>query len=143
MCLAGELFFEVESGEIAETLAFQIDEPRFRDSMDHMGRALYFHRFKIKWRGSMEVYPDFLLSIRPGSDGITEKQLAIEKMTEVADFLFKDTEYHGANPEVFKYQVIDGPGDFRKSMRFHFYGGARVMLLLKDDKLMPESKAML
>lgn len=117
--------------EFQETMAVQIDYKRFCSSMEHMARALHFHHFKRKWSGSVSVYPDFLLSMHPVSARKTNEK--IEKMAKAASFMFDGIECHGKNPDVFEYQVADGSNGVDKSMRLHFFGGARVTLFFNKQ----------
>lgn len=120
---------DTESNQFQETIAVQIDTNRFWSSMEHMARALYFHHFKKKWLGPVSVYPDFLLAIHP--EYALETNEPIKKMAEAANVLFSDIDYFGKNPDVFKYQIIDGTKGVHKIMRLHFYGGSRVTIFFK------------
>jgi hypothetical protein len=86
---------------------------------------LYFHHFKAQWLGNVRTQPDFLLSSLDPVNGQERNKLG-EYMVAAADQLFADKEFHGANPDVFKYQVLEGNENVHMLMRLHFYNGCRV-----------------
>ncbi len=116
--------------KIQETIAMQIDTERFYSALDHMGRALYFNHFNLKWPGAVSVCPDFLLSLHPEYARQTNESM--ERMANLAKELFNNVEAHGNNPEVFKYQLVDGTKGVSKIMRLLFYGGSGVTLFFKN-----------
>lgn len=47
-------------------------------------------------------------------------------MVAAADQLFAGKEFHGANLDVFKYQILEGNENVHMLMRLHFYNDCRV-----------------
>ena len=116
------------AGETHHTVALRIDDARIDSALEHIGRALYFHHFGEKWLESVRTQPDFLLvSLDPSN--ARELNEPVERMTAAADEIFQDSPCFGENPDVFKYQVIDGNERVKKLMRLHFYIGCRVSVL--------------
>lgn len=114
-----------ETGQAHHTVAVNVDDARLDSALDHIARALYFHHFKAQWRGNVRTQPDFLLASLDPDKGQERNKLG-EYMVATADELFADKEFHGANPDVFKYQVLEGNENVHKLMRLHFYNGCRV-----------------
>lgn len=107
------------------TVALHIDDARLESVLNHIARALYFHHFKTQWLGNVRTQPDFLLASLELSGDQGQNKLG-ELMSASADYLFSASDFYGENPDVFKYQVLDGNEDVHKLMRLHFYGGCRV-----------------
>ena len=116
--------------KVEETIAMQIDTERFYSALEHIGRALYFYHFNLKWLGAVSVHPDFLLSLHP--EYARQTNDSIELMAKLAKELFDNVEAHGNNPDVFKYQVVDGTKGVSKILRLQFYGGSGVTLFFKN-----------
>lgn len=121
-----------ETGEVNKTVAINIDNARLDSALTHISRALYFHHFKEQWLGNVKVHPDFLLASLDPHEGQKLNE-AGEKMAEAADHLFSGCEFHGANQDVFKYQVLGGDAEIHKLMRLHFYNGCRVSVFFGID----------
>lgn len=120
------------AGQKHHTVAVKIDDARIDLALEHIGRALYFHHFKEKWLGSLRTQPDFLLaSLNPKN--AEELNGPIERMAVAADEIFKNSPYFGENPDVFKYQVIDGNDRLIKLMRLHFYIGCKVSVFFLSN----------
>jgi len=116
-----------ETGQAHHTVAVHIDDARLDSALDHIARALYFHHFKTKWLGIVRTQPDFLLASLDPDKGRKQNERG-EYMVAAADQLFDGMDFHGANPEVFKYQVLDGNKNVHKLVRLHFYNGCRVFV---------------
>ena len=114
-----------ETGEAHHTVAVKIDDARLDSALDHIARALYFYHYKAQWLGNVRTQPDFLLASLDPEEGQEQNKLG-ENMVAAADQLFSDKEFHGANPDVFKYQVLEGSENVHIIMRLHFYNGCRV-----------------
>ena len=118
---------DTESGEIHETLALKVDLQRIKNTLEMIGRALYFHHFKSSWKGNVSAYPDFILALtEPNSRAINEP---LERMFAYAEELFKHEKHYGENQEVFLYQVATGPLQEEPIMLLQFYKGSRVTIL--------------
>ena len=118
-----------ETEQAHHTIAVNIDDARLDSALDHIARALYFHHFKAQWLGNVRTQPDFLLTSLDPMDGQEKNKLG-EYMVAAADHLFADKEFHGANPDVFKYQVLEGNENVHMLMRLHFYNGCRVSVFI-------------
>lgn len=114
-----------ETGEAHHTVAVKIDDARLDSALDHIARALYLYHYKAQWLGNVRTQPDFLLASLDPEEGQEQNKLG-ENMVAAADQLFADKEFHGANPDVFKYQVLEGSENVHMIMRLHFYNGCRV-----------------
>lgn len=114
-----------ETGEAHHTVAVKIDDARLDSALDHIARALYFYHYKAQWLGNVRTQPDFLLASLDPEEGQEQNKLG-ENMVAAAEQLFADKEFHGANPDVFKYQVLEGSENVHMIMRLHFYNGCRV-----------------
>lgn len=121
-----------ESDETYRTLAVNIDEARLGAALNHIARALYFYHFGKQWLGEVKTQPDFLLvSLDPGNARKLNKPG--QKMADAANQIFAEAKYFGKNPDVFKYQVVDGGEHASKLMRLHFYVGCRVSVFFLAD----------
>lgn len=114
-----------ETGKAFRTVAVRIEDKRLDSALDHIARALYFHHLGSQWLGSVRIQPDFLLQSLDPDKGRKLNELGA-KMAEAADQIFAKCDFHGANPDVFKYQVHEGGDKVHKLMRLHFYNGCRV-----------------
>jgi hypothetical protein len=96
--------------------AFTVDRERIMDIFDKTGRALAFHHLGQKQIGMSEAIP-FAFGL---DDGKTVPGLAY--LEEATAALFAGAEKHGANPDIFYYQVhLDARGSV--SFRMTFYRG--------------------
>jgi hypothetical protein len=114
-----------ETGQAHHTVAVNIDDARLDSALDHIARALYYHHFKTQWLGDVRTQSDFLLASLDPEKGQERNKLG-EYMVAAADQLFADSAFHGENPDVFKYQVLEGNENVHQLMRLHFYNGCRV-----------------
>jgi hypothetical protein len=114
-----------ETGQAHHTVAVNVDDARLDSALEHIARALYFHHFKNQWLGSVRTQPDFLLASLDPEKGQERNRLG-EYMVAAADQLFSGIDFHGENPDVFKYQVLEGNENVHKLMRLHFYNRCRV-----------------
>lgn len=114
-----------KTGKAHNTIALNIDDNRLDSALEHISRALYFHHFGEKWLGEVRTQVDFLLV---SLDPINGQKLnePVSQLAEAADSIFAAAPFYGENPEVFKYNVIDGGKAAHKLMRFHFYEGCKV-----------------
>lgn len=111
-----------ETGKIQNTPAIRIDDVRLNSMLEHIARGLYFHHFEERWQGSVKTQCDFLLvSLDPDHQNLNNQ---CAELARGADHIFAECEFYGANPDVFKYQVVESGVD--RLMRLHFYEGCRV-----------------
>lgn len=122
-----------ETGQAHPTVAVNIEDPRLDSALDHIARALYFHHFNAQLLGNIRTQPDFLLASLDPQEGQEKNKLG-ECMAVAADYLFAGQEFHGANPDVFKYQVLEGEKNIHKLMRLHFYNGCRVSVFFELNR---------
>lgn len=120
------------SGKVEDTLALRVDKLRVHQALDHIGRALHFHRFNAKWTGEVQVIPLFLLAF----DGVAPEAFNenLESMCKTVEELLSDQAEHGANPEVFKYKVANLGPQIPVFMLLTFYEGSKVVLLFKQTQ---------
>ena len=81
----------------------------------------------MKWAGEIDLHPDFLLWKTP-SKNCQKFANRSEQLTAMLDNRFENLPFWGENPDVFKYQVLDGDENIHKLMRLHFYDGCRVSI---------------
>jgi hypothetical protein len=123
------MFEDPTIGIAQPTIAVRIDDQRFTSVLQKMSRALYFHHFKERWLNDVTVRPEFLLVIDPAS--ARKYNEPVERLAALADYYFQDIAFNGANPDVFKYQVVDGVKGVHKIMRLYFYEGSPVAVFFK------------
>lgn len=119
------------TGEIHETLAFQVDRRRLEYALGMIGRALYFHHFSTSWIGSVSAYPNFLLALTESNSH--ELNEPVEKMAALAEEFFLNEPRYGENHDVFCYQVAGGQPPVETIMLLRFYEGSRVTLLFRSS----------
>ena len=56
----------------------------------------------------------------------------LKEISKQADKWFSQAEYHGENPEVFKYQAIEK--DKNRKIRLHFYEGCMLLLIFDSQQ---------
>ncbi|MBU1264301.1 MAG: hypothetical protein KJ946_06745 [Gammaproteobacteria bacterium] len=121
---------DTQTGEIHETLALQVDRQRLENALMMIGRALYFHHFNTRWKGSVSAYPNFLLALtEPNARELNEP---VETMATLAEEFFLDQPRYGENQDVFSYQVSAGQSPAETIMLLRFYEGSRVTLIFKN-----------
>lgn len=120
-----------KTGEKTNTIAVQIDEARLRGSLESIGCALYYHHFKSKWEGQIDVHLHFLKYITECDAADLNKPG--EKLQAHIEKLMADQKKHGENPEVFCYQVTDGAKPYMAIMYLRIYEGSRITLLFKKQ----------
>lgn len=111
-----------------ETIAIKIDKERFNSSIEKIARAIHYYHFKEKWLATVSVYPDFFLVLDPK---FADDNNRIAQSAKLIDELFKQIEYFGENPDVFKYQIHYDPNTNEKVIRLHFYNECRVTTILE------------
>lgn len=116
-----------ETGEIHETLAFQVDRRRLENALEMIGHALYFHHFRTSWKGRVSVYPNFLLALTESN--AHELNGSVENMAALAEEFFLNEPRYGKNQDVFSYQVAAGQAPVETIMLLRFYEGSKVTLL--------------
>lgn len=119
---------DTHTSETNNTIAVKIDTERLENELKDLSKALYFHHFKEKWLGEMHVYPNFMLELN--IEYARETNEPIENMDNYSNILFENEPYYGENPDVFKYQIVDGKDICHKFMRLYFYNGNRVTVFV-------------
>ena len=119
---------DADTLKVSSTIAVKVDKDRLENELIDLSRALYFHHFQEKWLGSIHVYPNFMLELE--AETAREINEPIENMDKLSNQLFDGVDFHGENPDVFKYQIIDGGDACHKFMRLHFYNGNRVTVFV-------------
>ena len=116
------------TSKVDNTIAIKVDKERLENELTDLARALYFYHFKEKWLDAVNVYPNFLLEINP--EYARETNQPIENMDKLSNILFENEAFLGENPDVFKYQIVDGRETCHKYMRLYFYNGNRVTVIV-------------
>lgn len=120
---------DTESGQTLDTLAFQVDQRRLENAFAMIGYALYFHHFRESWKGNISVYPNFLLALTESN--AHELNEPVEKMAALTEQFFHYEPRHGANQDVFSYQVAAGQPPVETIMLLRFYECSKVTLLFR------------
>jgi hypothetical protein len=119
------------TGQIQRTLAVKVDRKRLNRALEMIARALYFHHFKAHWPGAVSVFPHFLLWLTEPNAAELNQPLA--GMALAVEQLMEAEPLHGANPEVFCYQVVEGKGALEKIMFLRIYGGSHITVLFQKQ----------
>jgi hypothetical protein len=110
---------------VHEAAQMNLDGARFQRSLELIARGIYYHNYGTRWDGSLRVHADFIdFPDEPNATEVDEARLVL---ASCADQLFKTEPRHGANPEVFWYQVHEPPEALRCLIRLGFYGGSRAV----------------
>lgn len=90
-------------GNLQQTCAFHVDVERFMAQFDHIARGIFFHHFDSKAPAKIAIVP---------IEGLLAKNEAasdfIRSTGTISKDLFDGFVKHGANPDVFYYQVAEG-----------------------------------
>lgn len=116
------------TGKTLKSLAFHLDEIRFDNIIDRLARALHYKHFNKKYMSHIKYQAEYLLATLDPRKS-EELNKPIQEMSEQADGWFAGSTFYGANPEVFKYQVLQGSKS--KIMRLFFYEGCKLLLFFK------------
>ncbi|KJR33182.1 hypothetical protein BOO92_21200 [Vibrio navarrensis] len=116
------------TGEYAEAIAFKIDAERLKSCLVHISHALYFHHFRERWRGTVDVTANFLFSQDSSQQDVNNKLLLIDELSEK---MFKSAESYGENKDVFAYKVMSEQDS--KGIRMSFYGANKVTAIFNKN----------
>lgn len=121
---------DMTTGSEIQTIAYKVDNVRLCRILDHIARALYYHVYNKQCKCDLIIDPEFMLKI----EAINSKDVNdnIDQDRKLIASAFNNVEIHGANPDVFQYQVITVPNMLGFSMRLYFYGGCIVNINPKN-----------
>ena len=119
--------FVNRSVEIGNKLAHKVEIDRLDSFVRHLACALYFAHFRSRWDSDLKWVPEFLTRIADSDKDAERARLAI---VEESNFEFRGVPYHGANPQVFVYQVIGTKEQCK--MRLGFYEGCMILLIFSE-----------
>lgn len=108
-----------------ETISVEIELERFEYAIGQICRGLYYHHFGNRWKHDISVITANLVAMgNPAEDADLVNSNTIESVKRLRS-LSDSAEAHGANSDVFWYQIID---DHLPSIawRLVFYGGFEV-----------------
>lgn len=129
---------EIGTGKVEQTVAVKIDDARLSNALEHIARAIYFHHFGKRWIARVRTFPEFLMLLDLPS--ALERNERFEALRHSANELFASSERHGANQDVFFYQVLEDPNDSSQIiMRTSFYGSTRALMLFTLEE--PEAQS--
>lgn len=121
---------DIETGVQKAAVAVRVDSKRVHSALDHIGRALYLHHYHQKWLRDVQTIPLFMIALDgPSPQGFNN---AIEGMRVGVEALLACEPKHGANPEVFTYQVARVGSEIECVMMLTLYEGSKVVLLFKN-----------
>ena len=115
------------TGGVANNFAVQIENERFERSVEKLVRAIHFHHFGEKLTTNINIRPEFmLLTLDPNQRNLNDK---LHELSQASDLAFRDIDFFGDNPDVFKYRIlVDDEG--RRIVRLYFYENAKVTVIL-------------
>ncbi|MDY6943232.1 MAG: hypothetical protein SVU69_09505 [Pseudomonadota bacterium] len=122
--------------EVDGRFGHEIEISRVDSFVDHFARGLYFLHYSKKWQEEVRWFPEFLARPPPHSEEETTRVETIQKNNQ----LFHDAGFHGSNPDVFKYQVVESLP--LRRIRVHFYEGCKFYLEFQDAKRPKHNKAL-
>jgi hypothetical protein len=109
------------TGKIFRAPALQYNAARMENVLGLIGRGLHFHHFREKWTGKVAVIVEFA-----SFQGAPVRTRWHRHLAELSSELMAHEQKHGANPDVFFYQV---KVEHQKVFRMCFYGGSYVTLM--------------
>ncbi len=110
-----------------------VDIRRFNSIMQKISRGLYFHHFNRKWIGDLDIQPISLVAIYvrdPGPTAVASTQV-IQQMKQ----LCSKEKKHGANPDIFYYQLVHDNPPTHTIFYLVFYGGFEVIVNLSTNPI--------
>lgn len=107
------------------TGAMKVDRDRLVNILEQYARGLFFHQYGEKFLGDLEVYPLFLF----GDD--IEASDTIVSINESLSQAYKNVEFKGKNPIVFKYSFLGDPAEGFSALKMVFYQGVVVVVLFR------------
>ncbi len=111
-----------------DVITFPIDLERFENVMNHIGKALYFKEFNIRFKSSFYVY-SYSLYFQETIQ-YNKKIPEIDNLNSLLDQIsFK--ERNTSNPSVFRYYYF-GENNQNFIFKLEFYNGFFVFLLPQD-----------
>lgn len=116
---------DTHSNVTFETFAIRAEGERLERTLEMVALGLFRHHFGKRWCGKIRVVPEFLRFMT--DERSTYWNNAMEETSAYADALFAQVVFHGANPSIFRYQVINESSESPGAIRMHFYGGCKVL----------------
>lgn len=101
-----------------------IDNDRFKAIMTKIVRGTYFHQFKEKWLGEVEIIPLSNTVFSRSNPSHAEMVQAIISLRRLCILQYR----HGSNPHIFYYQIIREQSG--AIMRLVFYDGVEIIASL-------------
>lgn len=117
-----------ETGQVAETIALEIDHSRINSSLESCARALFFKEFEQRFIGTVQISNQFLFDLDPQFND------SVNRLFQMTNELFKDIEPKGDNPTIFTYKFRhekEVPNKFLLEMVF--YEGARAVAIFESS----------
>lgn len=116
-----------ETGEVEQSISYQVDLDRFDNIMRHIAHGIYFHHTKEKWVGKSDIFSPAMMAF-DGKDRV-ERNDTIQEFGKDLKQVFSSSEKYGANPEIFQYSMKSGPEN-QHVMYLDFYNGFEVTIFL-------------
>ncbi len=116
-------------------IAFDVDETRINNEIEHIARAAYFFEFHEKWPHRIGVICTGLLS-----DPITDGEGALEKNRMIGQLSNASEEYlshqprKGSDQRIFYYQLERNIDEMTLFIRMVFYGGMTAFVYSTPSK---------
>lgn len=117
------------TGQVHEAALAPLDRPRFNRALELMARGLFRHHFEAPWLDTVRVHYELGATDDPEIE--RHQQPLRMELRDRTNRVFAGAPRHGANPDVFFYQVREDGDGF--AFRMTFYGGVRVIASLPRD----------
>jgi hypothetical protein len=114
----------VDSDGVHHTKELFAESDRLNAVMEQIGRGLYYHHFKKKWKQEILLDCEFLRLVGDKSASVMNARM--KKVRQAAKEVFSRSEVYGKNPEIFNYRVHSENG--KDMMQLCFYGNARATM---------------
>lgn len=121
--------------EEIQTLAFEVDRKRFDKAIKHIVHGIYYLQNKKRLVGEMEVFSECFKHTGPNVSLFNR----IDRLKEVClSYSFKNSEFFGDNPEIFRYQIEKFPQWSMVVFRLLFYDDFKVNVILYTNGVVLE-----
>ena len=114
-----------------QTRALRVDDGRFELVMEKTARPVYFHHVGRKWPGSLLVIsPSFVQQVRGMQQFSRHPEFDVLEAN--VNLILAGEQEHGANPDVFYYQIVEHAQHI--VMRMTFYRGFTVYAVKRNQE---------
>lgn len=115
------------------TLAFNIDDIRFKKSIESISKAIYFYEFHQPFFGDIDILDECKVFLH--EENSVELNDLLEKRREISATIFQNAEKKGENENIFYYQLLRPAPNERNyflALKLCFYEGINFIVLFRD-----------